>query len=210
LALHAVGFGVSIWSPSVHPLLKTDAVDQHYPYGAVGQDSLETAILAANPDLIVPCDDPATSRLQRLAGRALIDSRLHRVLSVIERSLGPAADLNKVTERAYVLEVAAEGGVAVPANARLTSSADLRAWFHEYGFPAYIKADGTFGGTGVRPVHTYQQAESSAARLVRAARYPGRVQAAGHLPRSYLDGPLGTQRAASNQRAALCLRCRRQ
>jgi hypothetical protein len=161
LALHAVGFGVSIWSPSGHPLLKTDAADHHYPYGAVGQDSLERAILAANPDLIVPCDDPATARLQRLAARALTDSRLHRVLSVIERSLGPAADLNKLTERAYVLEVAAEGGVAVPANARLTSSADLRAWFHEYGFPAYLKADGTFGGVGVRPVHTYQQAESA-------------------------------------------------
>ena len=67
LALHGVGFGVSIWSPSGHPLLKTDAADRHYPYGAVGQDSLETAIVAANPDLIVPCDDPATSRLQRLA-----------------------------------------------------------------------------------------------------------------------------------------------
>lgn len=161
LALHAVGFGVSIWSPSGHPLLKTDAADQHYPYGTVGSDSLETAILAANPDLIVPCDDPATARLQRLAARALIDSRLHRVLSVIERSLGPAADLNKLTERAHVLEVAAEGGVAVPANARLTSTSDLRAWFHDYGFPAYIKADGTFGGVGVRPVHTYQQAESA-------------------------------------------------
>ena len=60
-----------------------------------------------------------------------------------------------------MLEVAAEGGVAVPANARLTSSADLRTWFHEYGFPAYLKADGTFGGVGVRPVHTYQQAESA-------------------------------------------------
>src|SRR3984885_34779 len=161
LALHAVGFGVSIWSPSGHPLLKTDAFDQHYPYGAIGQDSLETAIVAANPDLIVPCDDPATSRLQRLAGRALIDSRLHRVLSVIEQSLGPAGGLDNLTARAYVLEVAAEGGVAVPANARLTSSADLRAWFHEYGFPAYLKADGTFGGVGVRPVHTYQQAESA-------------------------------------------------
>jgi hypothetical protein len=161
LALRAVGFRVSIWSPHVHPLLKTDAVDQHYPYGAVGRDSLETAIIAASPHLIVPCDDPATSRLQQVAERALGDSRLHRVLEVIERSLGPAVDLKKLTSRAYVLEAAAEGGVAVPANARLTTSADLRAWFHQYGFPAFLKADGTFGGSGVRPVHTYQQAEAA-------------------------------------------------
>jgi hypothetical protein len=161
LALHAVGFRVSIWSPRSHPLLKTNAVDQHYPYGAIGRDSLEAAVVAASPHLIVPCDDPATSRLQQLALRAVGDSRLHRVLQVIERSLGPAADLKKLTSRAYVLEVAAEGGVAVPANARITSSADLRAWFHQYGFPAYLKADGTFGGRGVRAVHTYQQAEAA-------------------------------------------------
>ena len=165
LALHAVGFKVSIWSPRAHPLLKTDAAHRHYPYGAIGQDSLETAIMSANPHLIVPCDDPATSRLQRLAERALGDSRLHRVLSVIQRSMVSAADLNQLTARAYVLEVAAEGGVAVPANARLTSSADLHAWFHQYGFPAYLKADGSFGGIGVRPVHTYQGAEAALRNL---------------------------------------------
>jgi hypothetical protein len=161
LALEAVGFRVSIWSPCSHPLLKTGAATRHYPYGAVGQDSLETAVIAANPHLIVPCDDPATSRLQQLAQRALGDSRLHRILTIIERSMGSAADLNKLTARVYVLEVAAEGGVAVPANARITSPADLHAWLHQYGFPAFLKADGTFGGVGVRPVHTYQEAEAA-------------------------------------------------
>jgi hypothetical protein len=198
LALHAVGFGVSIWSPYGHPLLKTDAADQHYPYGAVGQDSLETAIIAANPDLIVPCDDPATSRLQRVAERALGDSRLRRVLGVIERSLGPAADLQKLTSRVYVLEVAAQGGVAVPANTRFTSSADLRAWFHQYGFPAYLKADGTFGGNGVRLVHTYQQAEA-ALRALDAP--PGTVRALKRLVIDHdptLIGPL-----ARRQRPAI-------
>jgi hypothetical protein len=190
LALHAVGFRVSIWSPRGHPLLMTDAADQHYPYGTVGRDSLETAILAASPHLIVPCDDPATSRLQRVAERALGDSRLSPILGVIERSLGPAANLQKLTSRAFVLEVAAQGGVAVPSNARLTSSADLRAWFDQYGFPAYLKADGTFGGSGVRPVHTYQQAEA-ALRALDAP--PGTVRALKRLVIDHdptLIGPL--------------------
>jgi hypothetical protein len=181
LALRAVGFRVSIWSPHGHPLLKTDAVDEHYPYGAVDRDSLETAIIAARPHLIVPCDDPATSRVQRVAERALGDSRLHRVLSVIERSLGPAASLNQITSRAHVLEVAAEGGAAVPANARLTSCADLRAWLQQYGFPAFLKADGTFGSRGVRAVHTYQQAEAA----LRALDAPPRTLAA--LKRLVID-----------------------
>jgi hypothetical protein len=161
LALHSVGFRVSIWSPRFHPLLKTEVVDQHYPYGAIGRDSLEAAVISANPHLIVPCDDPATSRLQRLAERARGDSRLDCVLSAIERSLGPAADLNNLTGRAHVLKIAAEGGVAVPANAPIASSAELHTWLRQYGVPAYLKADGTFGGIGVRLIDTNQQAEST-------------------------------------------------
>ena len=198
LALHAVGFRVSIWSPQGHPLLMTGAADQHYPYGAIGRDSLEMAIIAANPHLIVPCDDPATSRLQQIAQRTIGDPRLHRVLGVIERSLGPAADLQKLTSRAFVLEVAAQGGIAIPANARLSSSADLRAWFHQYGFPAYLKTDGTFGGNGVRPVHTYQQAEA-ALRALDAP--PGTVRALKRLVIDHdptLIGPL-----ARRQRPAI-------
>jgi hypothetical protein len=168
LALRAVGFRVSIWCPNGHPLLLTGAADRHYPYGTFETvESLETAIIAADPHLIVPCDDLATFRLQQLAGRALTHPHvqthphLDRVLGIIEQSLGAPADLNRLTSRTHVLAAAAEGGVAVPASARIASPADLRAWFSAHGFPAYLKADATSGGIGVRPVHTYQKAAAA-------------------------------------------------
>jgi hypothetical protein len=168
LALRTVGFRVSIWCPYGHPLLLTGAADRHYPYGTFETvESLETAVIAANPHLIVPCDDLATFRLQQLAERALTHPhvqthpQLDRVLGIIEQSLGAPADLNRLTSRTHVLAAAAAGGVAVPASARIASPADLRAWFSAHGFPAYLKADGTSGGIGVRPVHTYQKAAAA-------------------------------------------------
>jgi hypothetical protein len=162
LALRAVGFRVSIWCPSTNALLLTGVAYRHYPYlilDPVG--SLERAILAARPDLIVPCDEPSIIDLQQVADHALATPDLSPVLSAIEQSLGPVASLKRLTQRAYVLNAAADGGAAVPATAPITTSADLRAWLNVNGFPAYVKADGTFGGTGVRLVHTYEEADAA-------------------------------------------------
>ena len=162
LALHAVGFRVSIWSPGTNTFLLTDAVHGHYPYRLLDPaGSLETAVLAASPDLIVPCDEPATADLQQLAERALATPRLAPVVQAIERSLGSAENLKRLTDRAYVLQTAADAGVAVPASAAIARSADLRAWLTENGFPAYLKADGTFAGSGVRLIQTYEEAEAA-------------------------------------------------
>jgi hypothetical protein len=162
LAMQAVGFRVSIWCPRSNALLLAGAEHKHYPYRMLDPvGSLEAAILAANPDLIVPCDEPATANLQQLAEKAMTTPRLDCVLQAIERSLGPAAGVKRLTERAYVLKVAADGGAAVPVNAAIANPADLRDWLTANGFPAYLKADGTFGGLGVRQIHSYEEAESA-------------------------------------------------
>jgi hypothetical protein len=160
--MHTVGFRVSIWCPDGHPLLRTELVDRHHPYGTFEtQHSLEGAVIAADPHLIVPCDDLAIFHLQQLVERALTRPHLHRVLEMIEYSLGPPAELHRLNSRTFVLATAAEGGVPVPATARIDCPADLRAWFHANGFPAYLKTDGTSGGIGVRPVHSYRKAEAA-------------------------------------------------
>lgn len=162
LAMRTVGFRVSIWCPYGHPLLRTEAVDRHYPFGTFDTlDSLESAIIAADPHLLVPCDDLAIFHLQQLAERTLTRPHLHRILDIIEHSLGPPAELHRLNSRTFVLATAAESGVPVPVNARIASAADLRAWLQAHGFPAYLKADGTSGGIGVRPIHSYQKAETA-------------------------------------------------
>lgn len=162
LAMRKTGFRISIWSPRKNLLLLTGAVHRHYCYRILDTiGSLESAVLDAAPDLIVPCDEPATSYLQQLAERAIKTPRLNCVLQAITRSLGSAANLRRLTDRAYVLNSAAEGGAAVPTSAAVSTDADLRAWLTANGFPAYLKADGTFGGTGVRLVQTYEEAEAA-------------------------------------------------
>ncbi len=162
LALRSVGFRVSIWSPRINLLLVTGAIHRHYPYRILDPvGSLEAALLSACPDLIVPCDEPSTIDLQQLAERAQTTPRLNPVLRIIEYSLGPPANLKRLTDRAYVLETAANGGAAVPASAAIPAITDLRSWLTANGFPAYLKADGTFGAIGVRAVQTYEEAESA-------------------------------------------------
>ena len=166
LALRAAGFRVSIWCPAEHPFFFTGTNDRHFAYGALEPlATLEAALLTAEPDLVVPCDDLATHYLQRLAVRAQHVAYLHGVLAVIERSLGPAARLERLTARAHVLNVASAAGIPVPPTTRLHSAAELREWFSIHGFPAYLKADGSSGGMGVRPVHTYAEAEAAFAML---------------------------------------------
>ncbi|HEY3990174.1 MAG TPA: hypothetical protein VGM02_12810 [Acidobacteriaceae bacterium] len=195
LAMRAVGFRVSIWCPRSHPLLLTHAVHRHHPYSVLDTvDSLEAAIIAADPQLIVPCDEPATINLQQVTERALATPRLHHLLSVIERSLGPVAGIKRLTERAYVLQVAAEAGAAVPLNTPITTPAELRAWLSLNGFPAYLKSDGTFGGVGVRRIHAYDEAEA-AFRALHAS--PGTIRALKRMALDYdptLLGPLFRRR----------------
>lgn len=172
LALRAVGFRVSIWCPRTNVLLLTGVAYRHYPYRLLDPvGSLEAAVLAAAPDLIVPCDEPATANLQQLAQRAAAAPHLSAALRAIEFSLGSATNLKRLTERAYVLKTAADGGAAVPASAAVANSTELRAWLSANGFPAYLKADGTFAALGVRQVHTYEEAEAA----FRALHAPPRV-----------------------------------
>ncbi len=162
LALRAAGFRVSIWGPRRHALLLTGAVDRRYLY-RVSQPvrSMEAAVLDAAPDLIIPCDEPATIHLQQLADRALTRPGLASVLSLIERSLCPPDALKRLTQRTYVLDAAAAGGAPVPLNACIGSLEELRNWLSINGFPAYLKADATFGGLGVRRICDYEEAESA-------------------------------------------------
>ena len=160
--MQSVGFRVSIWCPRSNASLLTGAIHQHQPYRLLDPvASMEAAILATAPDFIVPCDEPATVDLQQVAQRAMAAPRLAQVLRVIEFSLGPAANLKWLTDRFHVLQTAEEGGAAVPAYAAVPTQADLRAWLDANGFPAYLKADGTFGAMGVRRVDTYEKAESA-------------------------------------------------
>ncbi|HEY6184902.1 MAG TPA: hypothetical protein VIW67_21845, partial [Terriglobales bacterium] len=158
MAFIGVGCDVSIVCTSHHPIDTIKAPKQLFPYSAVRpRASLLHAIRATKPDLIVPCDDRALVHLQQLCDQRDLDAS---VLRVIERSLGPSGSYPVVSARYPILELAREQGIRVPAAEYLQTEQDLDEWRKKQPLPWVLKADGTWGGGGVRILETPRQVDS--------------------------------------------------
>ena len=91
IGLARAGCAVSAVCPApAHPLLKTSAVRQAFPYGALRPvESLAAAIEATDPDIIIPCDDRGVLHLHNLYSRECSQGRARGdITRLIERSLG--------------------------------------------------------------------------------------------------------------------------
>ncbi|WP_263360071.1 ATP-grasp domain-containing protein [Acidicapsa ligni] len=140
--------------PPGHPLRFVHGVDPLYLYqGLDSVGSLKKAIVDAQPDLIVPCDDGVVWQLHEL------HARNPELRSLIERSLGSPNAFPAIRSRAATLETAVALGIRVPETQTITSDADLMQWCIDN--PGVLKLDGTWGGSGVAIATT--QAEAIAA-----------------------------------------------
>jgi hypothetical protein len=157
MAFAALDCEVSIVCTGHHPIETIKALHRRFPYSAVHPvASLLHAIESTRPDLIIPCDDRAVLHLQQLCGRY---GQNDFVASSIERSLGPPGSYPVVSARYPLLELARGQGIRVPATQYLQSAQDLDQWHAKQPLPWVLKADGTWGGSGVRIAQTPQQAE---------------------------------------------------
>lgn len=162
LVLTAAGCEVSaICSTRGHPLLKTRVVRQTHPYRALRPlESLIDAIEAAEPDIVIPCDDRGVRHLHDLYARARMRTNAgSKLAALIERSLGSPESYPVVSARYDLLRIAAEEGFRVPQTKLIQMPHDLKAWQAVQPFPWVLKADETWGGRGVRIAHTPEQAE---------------------------------------------------
>jgi hypothetical protein len=154
----AVGCEVSAVCTGHHPIETVKALHRRFPYSAVHPlTSLLRAIESTKPDLIVPCDDRAVEHLQQLCGR--YGGQNGHAANSIERSLGPLGSYPVVLSRYALLELARGQGIRVPATQYLQSAEDLRQWHAKQPLPWVLKADGTWGGSGVRIAECPHQAE---------------------------------------------------
>ncbi len=167
MAMANAGSIVEAVCPPRHPLYKTHAVQRIHTYrGLAPLMSLEAAIEAANPDLIVPGDDLCTRHLHHLYRRELDrGAKGAKICRLIERSIGSPESFPIVYERATFMRIAEEEGIRVPKTARIANLDQVRPSIAQIGLPAVLKADGTCGGTGVRIVHTVEKAERAFRRL---------------------------------------------
>jgi hypothetical protein len=161
IRLASAGCNVSAVCPRRgHPLLKTSVVRKTFPYSGVRPlDSLVTAIEATNPQIIIPCDDRGVEHLHELFTRARSQgSAGTKLTTLIEYSLGLAESFPIVSARYDLLKIAREEGLRVPDMGLISGKPDLESWQTGHQFPWVLKADGTFGGRGVRIAHTPEQA----------------------------------------------------
>lgn len=123
--------------------------------GYAGFDSLKTleaAITASRPDIIVPCDDRAVWQLH------VLHALRPELRGLIETSMGRPSSFSQIRSRAGVMTAAQEAHVRVPETRQVHSENDIRGWFMSHPGVAIVKLDGTWGGRGVQIVGSERQA----------------------------------------------------
>lgn len=142
-----------------HPAHKTRAVSQTYRYSSSRPiASLLTAIESSRPDIIVPCDDLGVQELHQLYGMARKEGSA-KITALVESSLGPNGSFSIVSSRYELLRIAEENGVRTPRTCVIRDIEDLRCNSTVSTFPWVLKADGTWGGSGVRIARDRKEAE---------------------------------------------------
>lgn len=132
-----------------------------FPYrGLQPVAALRTAIEMFNPTLVIPACDRAVQHLHYLYSKELAAGRKDgAIASLIERSLGAPESFAIVSSRDALLRIAREEGIRMPPFCTIGDVADLKRWSKEVPPPWVIKADGTWGGRGVRIVHSLAEGQ---------------------------------------------------
>lgn len=172
IGLSEAGCEVSAVLTPGHPLLKTRAVRQTFPYTWFRPlDSLVRAIEATQPQIVIPCDDRGVQHLHDLYARARTQGNSGSGLAaLIERSLGSPESYALVSSRDGLLRVASGDGLRVPYTSLINTLDDLKSWLTKQPLPWVLKADGSWGGRGVRIAHTAKQAEQFFNEIIRPFR----------------------------------------
>ena len=167
MAMAQAGFSVDAVCPAGHPIALTSAMRTGYPYsGLTASRSIARGILASKPDLVIPCDDLASSQLHQLyAAEEKRAGPNSPICTVLARSLGAPKNFSMLYERATFIEMAANEGVRVPKMTVVASLNEMRKWATNVGLPIVLKSDCSSGGEGVRVVHTMADAERAFDKL---------------------------------------------
>jgi hypothetical protein len=164
-AFGASGAHVGVLCPRGSPMLAVSSIQEEFDYTALSPvQAVVSAMRTMQPDIVVPCDERAVGHLHAIHAALPAGDGLRQL---IERSLGDPAGYGAVRSRGRALELAAQDGSLEPASRELRSEADVREWCASRPFPAVIKADGTWGGSGVQIVDSLTSALAAFRRMSR-------------------------------------------
>jgi hypothetical protein len=153
-AFAACGCRVAALLPADHPACRSRYFDRTHIYRPLHPvASLLAAIDQSGPDFIVALDDRATALLLNAQRRAPA-----HVAALIARALGQPENYAGLMSRSGFIDAARDADIRTPPTRAVKTEADLEDALLEIGFPAVIKADGTWGGDGVAIVRERDEA----------------------------------------------------
>ncbi len=157
--LSQLGCQVAVACPSQgHPIRAVRKIRRFPLSGSAPFASLLTAFEEFNPDRVVPMCDRGVMQLHRLHAR-MRGKGTSRVSDCIERSIGSPESFQVVASRYELLKLAREEGVLIPETNSIESVEGLQSWARFAQHPWVLKADGTWGGDGVRVVRSPEDAQ---------------------------------------------------
>ncbi|HVZ82750.1 MAG TPA: ATP-grasp domain-containing protein [Terracidiphilus sp.] len=161
VAFRRMGCDVAVLCPVPgHPAQSIPAVEHIFGYDGLSPlESLARAIVSFQPDIVIPACDRSVAHLHELyAMTCARDGADAPVAVMIERSLGSPASFPIVSRRCELLHAAESEGIRIPKTMAIETEADLERWSAESERPWVMKADGTWGGKGVRLVSSHSDA----------------------------------------------------
>ena len=159
IAFSGAGCNVAALCPMPgHPILKTSVVDRSFSYSGLRPvESLRRAIEEFRPDIVVPACDRGVQHLHELhTSERSKGAGVNGIASLIERSLGEPESFRVVSSRSELLRSAKTEGIPVP---HVFATEDLSELVINSNHCIIIKADGTWGGRGVKLAHSAKDAE---------------------------------------------------
>ena len=167
IAFTGMGCVVEAVCPRQHPVARVRAIRKTHAYSALAPlQSLRTAVAAAAPDLVIPCDDNAAVHLHQLYLSTTADDPASSALRVLlARSLGTPGACALATSRGDFMALADEEGVRIPQTRVASTQGELGGWLARHGLPCVIKIDSTWGGQGVAIVRSHEEARRAFALM---------------------------------------------
>jgi hypothetical protein len=151
IALREMGSDVAVLCPTIeHSAEKLKSAGPFFHYdGTQPIESLRAAIESFRPEIIIPCCDRSVQHLHALHEASKSTSDGSQIAALIERSIGAPRGFPITSSRFQLLELAKSEGILVPETTPIQKSEDLQDLSGRSRPPWMIKADGTWGGTGV-------------------------------------------------------------
>jgi hypothetical protein len=152
--LTRAGFEVGALSFPSALITQSGYVAKHFSLPLAANDAellsaVERALLAFDPELVVPGDDPAVELLH--AAAAELGKRGEagtKLVGCLTRSLGDPAHYASVQSRRGLHDLARRLGLRVPEQGVVSDAEQALSFAERHGFPVILKAENTCAGYG--------------------------------------------------------------